>query len=268
MKIPCPVRGKDPLVKQSASIAKGGQNQKMNGQKALKPIALIKTGSTIPQIKPEYGDFEDWFIEGLGITTVSQVDVYTGQPLPPVTDLAGAVITGSASMVSHREDWSERTAAWLKQAVASGIPLLGVCYGHQLLAHALGGVAGPNPNGRQIGTVTTRLLETCADDPLLGYLPREYMVQTSHSEAVLELPAGAQRLAVSPLDQNFVIRFADNVWGLQFHPEFSAPVMEQYIIQRSKALCEEGLNPDALRSRVQKTGVAHSVLKKFTDLVL
>ena len=260
--------GKDPLVKQSASIAKGGQNQKMNGQKALNPIALIKTGSTIPEIKLEYGDFEDWFIAGLGVATVKQVDVYTGQPLPSISELAAVIISGSASMVSHREDWSERSAVWLKQVVASGIPVLGVCYGHQLLAHALGGVVGPNPNGRQIGTVTIKMLETCAVDPLLGYLPKEYMVQTSHVEAVLELPAGAQRLAVSPLDENFIIRFADNAWGVQFHPEFSAPVMEQYIIRRSKALREEGLDPDTLRSGVQKTDLALSVLKKFSGLVL
>ena len=251
-----------------ASIAKGGQNQKMKGQKALKPIVLIKTGSTIPQIKLEYGDFEDWFIDGLDVATVRQVDVFADQPLPSVDDLAGIVITGSASMVSHREDWSERTAAWLKQAVASGTPVLGVCYGHQLLAHALGGVVGSNPNGRQIGTVTMKMLETWVDDPLLGYLPQEFMVQTSHSEAVLKLPVGAQRLAVSPLDDNFVIRFADKAWGLQYHPDFSAPVMEQYIIRRSDALREEGLDPDALLSRVEKTDLAQSVLKKFTELTL
>jgi GMP synthase (glutamine-hydrolysing) len=234
----------------------------------LKTIVLIKTGSTIPQIKLEFGDFEEWFIAGLGVSRVRQVDVYTGHPLPSVEELAGVVITGSISMVSHREDWSERTADWLKQVVASGTPVLGVCYGHQLLAHALGGVVGPNPNGRQIGTVTTKMLEACTDDPLFGNLPREYMAQTSHLEVVLELPAGAQRLAVSPRDDNFVIRFADKVWGVQYHPEFSAPVMQQYIIRRSEAIREEGLDPDALLSRVEETEDATSVLQRFSAMVL
>ena len=110
----------------------------------MKPMALIKTGGTIEQIKPHHGDFEDWFAEGMGVSDLLQIDVFRQQPLPAAETLAGIVITGSSSMVSAREDWSERTAQWLRQAVKKGIPTLGVCYGHQLLAHALGGRVGPN----------------------------------------------------------------------------------------------------------------------------
>ena len=90
----------------------------------MKPIALIKTGGTIPEIKREHGDFEDWFVAGMGVDGVEQVDVYENQPLPQAESLAGIVITGSAAMVSHREDWSEKTAKWLKQAVDAGVPVL------------------------------------------------------------------------------------------------------------------------------------------------
>jgi GMP synthase (glutamine-hydrolysing) len=239
----------------------------MNRQKALKPIALIKTGGTIPDIKREYGDFEEWFSAGLGDVDVQQVDVYENQPLPPLENLAGIVITGSASMVSHKEDWSEKTAAWLKQAVEADVPVLGVCYGHQLLAQALGGVVGPNPNGRQIGTVTATMLESSANDPLLGELPSTYEVQTSHSESVLEMPPGATRLATSPKDDNFVIRFADKVWGVQYHPEFSAPVMAKYITYRADDIINEGLDPVELLEGLENTPVSLSVLKRFADLV-
>ena len=115
----------------------------MNGQKALKPIALIKTGSTIPQIKLLYGDFEDWFAAGMSVSELFQVDVFRQEHLPAAENLSAVVVTGSAAMVSAKEDWSERTAEWLGQAVKKGIPVLGVCYGHQLLAHALGGLVGP-----------------------------------------------------------------------------------------------------------------------------
>jgi len=74
----------------------------MNGHKAGKQIALIKTGCTIEQIKPRYGDFEDWFAEGLGVSTLLQIDVFRHQPLPPPENLAGIVVTGSAAMVSAR----------------------------------------------------------------------------------------------------------------------------------------------------------------------
>jgi len=238
----------------------------MKGQKALKPIALIKTGSTIEQIKSQHGDFEDWFAEGMGMSDLLQIDVFRQQPLPAAETLAAIVITGSSSMVSAREDWSERTAEWLGQAVQKGIPVLGVCYGHQLLAHALGGRVGLNPGGRQIGTVTAQRIDSAINDPLIGGLPQTFAAQTSHSEVVLELPPGAERVATSPLDNNFVIRFAENVWGVQFHPEFSGPVVSKYIQYRAEALREEGLNPERLLEKTTSTEEARSVLRKFVDM--
>lgn len=238
----------------------------MNGQKALKQIALIKTGCTIEAIKPEYGDFEDWFADGLGVSDLLQIDVFRHQPLPRPQCLAGIVITGSPAMVSARQDWSEQTAQWLQQAVKTGIPVLGVCYGHQLLAHALGGVAGPNPAGRQIGTVETQLIDNISDDPLLGHLPKTFSAQTSHSEVVLKLPPGARSLATSPLDNHFAIRFAENTWGVQFHPEFSGTVAADYIRCRAGFLREEGLDPSQLLGNITDTPEANSVLEKFTEL--
>ena len=239
----------------------------MKGQKPLKPIALIKTGGTIACIKPDHGDFEDWFAEGMGDSDLLQVDVFRQQPLPATENLAAVVITGSHAMVSAGEDWSERTAGWLKQVVQKGIPVLGVCYGHQLLAHALGGRVGLNPAGCQIGTVSIRLINSSAKDPLLGHLPEMFSAQTSHSEVVLEPPPGAERLAISPLDDNFVIRFTESAWGIQFHPEFSAPVMSEYIRCRADKLREEGLDPDQLLSEVTDTPEAMSVLTKFRELL-
>lgn len=239
----------------------------MNGQKGPKQIALIKTGCTIEKIKPRHGDFEAWFAEGLGVVDLLQIDVFRHQALPEPGTLAGIVITGSPAMVSAREDWSERTAAWLRAAVRSNIPVLGVCYGHQLLAHALGGLVGPNPRGRQIGTVKAQLIEYKEYNPLLGHLPKSFPAQTSHSEVVLELPPGAASLATSPLDDNFAIRFAENAWGVQFHPEFSAAVTSDYIRYRADALIEEGLDPQGLLANVTQTEDAKTVLQCFTGLV-
>jgi len=238
----------------------------MNGQKALKRITLIKTGSTIPAIKQQHGDFEDWFMRSMGVDSVQQVDVFRDQSLPALTKTEAIVITGSAAMVSHCTDWSEETAKWLKQAVQSEIPVLGVCYGHQLLAHALGGEVGPNPNGRQIGTVTGKLLDSALHDPLLGQLPLQFQVQTSHAESVLRLPANAERLATSPLDNNFAIRFSENAWGVQFHPEFSVSVMSEYIKHRSDAIRDEGLRPAQILAHVTETVAARSVLRKFAEM--
>lgn len=234
----------------------------------MKPIALLKTGNTITQIKTRFGDFEEWFAAGTGVADMLQVDVFRHQPLPDPQALSGVLITGSAAMVSAREDWSERCAAWLNQFVRTGLPILGVCYGHQLLTDALGGRVGPNPNGRQIGSVTVNLLASAAADPLLGHLPQTFEAQSSHSESVLEMPPGAVRLATSVLDENFAIRFTENVWGVQFHPEFSGPVISHYIRYRAAALREEGLNPEQLIAGVGNTETAETILRKFADIVV
>lgn len=233
----------------------------------MKQILLIKTGCTIEQIKPRHGDFENWFATGMGLDEILQIDVYKQQPLPAPENLAGVVITGSPAMVSAREDWSEQTAEWLRKVIPTGLPVLGVCYGHQLLAHALGGRVGPNPAGRQIGTVKARCTDSAWDDPLLGRLPENFPAQTSHSEAVLDIPSGAVRLATSPRDRNFALRFADRVWGLQFHPEFSAAVTKDYIRYRAGDLRGEGLDPEGLLAAVTETGAAQSLLERFTGLV-
>lgn len=239
----------------------------MNTQKDAPPVLLIKTGGTIKKITPLYEDFEDWFVLHAGLVDFVQVDVFRGQTLPAPDSVAGVIVTGSAAMVSECADWSEYTARWLAGAVGHGIPVLGVCYGHQLLAHALGGRVGPNPRGRQIGTVLAHLTGDGQQDRLLRQLPASFAAQTSHLESVLEIPPGAVRLARSPGDDNFAIRFAENAWGVQFHPEFSVAVMEEYIRHRSAALIEEGLQPSYLLQQVTDTPQARSVLPRFKVLV-
>ena len=142
-----------------------------------------------------------------------------------MTNVAGVVITGSHDMVTERQPWSEQAAAWLPGLVERGIPTLGICYGHQLLAHALGGEVGDNPNGREFGTVTVDLEAEAADDPLLGGLPARLPVQVCHTQSALTLPAGARRLAHGSRDANQAFVVGEAAWGVQFHPEFDAEVV-------------------------------------------
>ena len=232
-----------------------------------KGVLLVKTGGTIPETRDEFGDFEHWFARGLGLAGLEQVNVFENDRLPEGFDYRGIVVTGSASMVSHREEWSERTGEWLARAVGAGVPVLGVCYGHQLLAHALGGVVGPNPRGRQIGTTPIELLPAAASDPLMCHLPQSLTAQTTHVESVHQLPPGAVRLATSPRDDNHAFRYGDRVWGVQFHPEFGADVMRGYIKARSEVILAEGLSPEALSNAVGETPLAHGILARFTALV-
>lgn len=239
----------------------------MSTSQSSKPVLLIKTGGTIPETRDEFGDFEEWFARGLGLPGMEQANVFLGEEPPEAVEFSAVIVTGSASMVSHREDWSERTAEWLARAVHGGIPVLGVCFGHQLLAHALGGVVGPNPQGRQIGTQVIELMPAAASDPLMCSMPTTVTVQTTHIESVHELPAGAVRLATSPRDQNHAFRYGERAWGLQFHPEFGADIMRGYIQARAEVIRAEGLDPDGIAASVSETLVAHSLLGRFAALV-
>jgi GMP synthase (glutamine-hydrolysing) len=145
-------------------------------------MLIIKTGATLPTMAARRGDFEDWILAGLGtdVDRTMVVDVYNGDILPAYCDVCGAVITGSNAMVTDHHDWSERTAAWLRGAVERDIPTLGICYGHQLLAYALGGEVSDNPNGLEVGTVEVhlngtaradRLAHTDGDPPATGCAP-------------------------------------------------------------------------------------------------
>lgn len=200
-------------------------------------VLIVQTGSTLPAVRARHGDFPDWFRHGLGLRRgeVDVVDVATGEDLPAPGQYAGVIITGSPAMVSERLPWSERTAQWLAKSVDAGSAVLGVCYGHQLLAHAFGGEVDYHPAGRELGTVTIERLADSANDPLLGDAPMLFPAHASHQQSVLSLPPGAVALARSAHDPFHAIRFAPRAWGLQFHPEFSVEIMRGYVDARRPA---------------------------------
>jgi GMP synthase (glutamine-hydrolysing) len=193
-------------------------------------LMIIKTGATMPSLKARRGDFEDWILAGMeiGPAQAEVCDIAAGHQLPKPSGAAGIVITGSHDMVTDHRDWSERAAGWLSEAVSKGVPTLGICYGHQLLAYALGGKVDYNPRGREMGTTEVTLLEPAVHDALLSGLPSPFQTHLCHAQSVLELPTGAVALASSPWDGNQAFRVDDCIWGVQFHPEFDADIMRAY----------------------------------------
>ena len=230
-------------------------------------LLIIKTGSTLPSLLAGKGDFEDWVLAGMviGGDQVSIVDVRDGTPFPVYDVLSGVVITGSHSMVTDHDPWSERTAAWLAGAVEKQIPILGICYGHQLLAYALGGKVGDNPNGHEYGTVEVRLNENAHQDPLLGGLPNPIKMHTSHAQSVLELPARARLLASSDMDQHQAFVAGECAWGVQFHPEFDAEATRGYIRHSRSVLLAEQQDPDRLIEQSTDTPYGSQILQQFVQ---
>jgi len=233
-----------------------------------RPLAIVKVGDTFEPLRERRGDFEHWIAAGLGDTSLPVVvlDPRRGDTLPDPSTLAGAIVTGSHAMVSHREPWSESTGRWLARMVAHDTPVLGICFGHQLLADALGGEAGDHPVGMEVGTVQVELRPEAADDPLTKGLPQRFDAHVVHRQSALRLPKDAVRLAGNDFEPTQAFRIGQHAWGVQFHPEFDDDVMRGYVEHLAEPLRTEGRNPAALEADVKPTPAAAGLLQRFARI--
>jgi len=171
------------------------------------------------------------------------------------------VISGSQSSVYHDRPWIAELATWTRGALAADLPILGVCWGHQLLAEVLGG----RVEGGDYELGYTQIHQV-ADDPLFDGIPSPFTAFATHSDHVVELPPGATVLAENEVGvQAFR---TDTVYTTQFHPEYDLRTAKAMIeskdlpahdIQRALQTCTT--------ENVQKAQVATAIFRNFEDQV-
>ena len=150
--------------------------------------------------------------------------------LPTSYEFDAVVVTGSRASVYEEEPWIADARDWVAGALDRGLPALGICWGHQLLADVLGGTVEPMGE-YELGYRTVR---HTGDDVFEG-VPETFTVFTTHSDAVTDLPPGADRIAENEYGiQGFR---HGNVYGLQSHPEYDPRTAET--VARGKDLPEE-----------------------------
>ena len=228
-------------------------------------LLIVQTGTAPDAVRRRYGDYPEWFRRGLGLSPrrVHNVRVDRDARLPSPREFAAVLVTGSSAMVTERRRWSERTAAWVRGAVDDRVPLLGVCYGHQLLAHALGGAVDYNPLGDEVGTVTVQRTRAGASDAFLGALPQRFSAQATHAQTVVSLPPGAVVLARSAGERCQAVRFSETAWGVQFHPEFGVREMRAFVRDERESLHVAGVDAAALERAVRPCPHARTLLRAF-----
>ncbi|MNM59390.1 GMP synthase [glutamine-hydrolyzing] [compost metagenome] len=228
------------------------------------PFLIVETGQPFPTLR-RYGRFPHWIRVAAGLEEAETVvvNVEHGEALPDRGDFAATIVTGSAAFVTDRADWSERSADWLRDAAHGGMPLLGICYGHQLLAHALGGQVDYNPAGRESGTIVLELEAPAAADPLFAGLPTRFPAHATHLQTVLRAPDGATVLARSAQDNCHAFRWGDQTWGLQFHPEFATHHMRGYVRARADCIARHGGCARSVARDVSAAPLARQLLRRF-----
>ena len=233
-------------------------------------ILILKTGNTIKSLLDTGEDFEHWFTyhSGLCKTKFMVRSLHLEEPLVNLRQVAGIVITGSPAYVTDKETWNFNGAEYVKRAHESGTPILGVCYGHQLLAWAFGGKVDFNAEGRKIGTISIQLTESAKDDLLFGGLPDAFDVNVSHQQSVVRLPPDAVKLAVSSSNILQAFRLGEKTWGIQFHPEFSKKIIREYIHERAVAIRQEGLDATRLYDQASNTPNSIILFQKFCRLAM
>jgi len=231
----------------------------------LKPLLILQTGHAPEPIQNVHGNFPQMFLRQGDIDPrqVQVVDLQAGERPLPAENYCGAIITGSRSMVTEHLDWSEYAADWVRQAMLQALPLFGACYGHQLMAYALGGEVDYLSTGIEVGTIEVELTASGQQDPLASQLPPRFVANLIHLQSVITPPACATVLAASSADPHQILRYGPNAISTQFHPEFSGSVMKTYLQWLDAQAFEDNVDYAEKLQHLSDTPLAQGLLLSF-----
>jgi GMP synthase-like glutamine amidotransferase len=182
-------------------------------------IAVLRTGGPPPGLAPRFGAYEDMFARLLGPGfEVRAYDVEGGAPLPSPDAHPAFLVTGSAAGVYESRPWIPPLLAFLREALGH-TKLVGICFGHQAMAEALGGRVEKSERGWGIGLQDYELWHSAA---WMGEAPPERIaVPVSHQDQVVIPPPGARVLAGNAFTPFGMLEWEDgSALSMQFHPEF------------------------------------------------
>jgi GMP synthase (glutamine-hydrolysing) len=201
----------------------------------MKRISIIINGPGISEVKTLYGQASDWIQKVLSKYNDVSIRVIKGYEMEDIdaSEDSAWIIAGSAHSVYNDLPWIDYLKEKLHEIKKTGKPVLGICFGHQLIADAFGGEVVLNEKGWELGSCRVNLLESAKDSPLLSGLPVNLNAYQSHQDVVVKIPDGSTLLAENEMGiQSFV--YNDTFFGVQFHPEFTKTVMGKYLSIRYK----------------------------------
>ena len=198
-----------------------------NKQTALK-IGILQTGRLPDELRKSHGDFDDMFVRLLGGEgfTFEIYPVVDGEFPADAVSCDGWLITGSRHGAYEDHDWIPPLEELIREIVAAQIPLVGVCFGHQIIAQALGGKVEKFSGGWSVG----------ADRYEMAGFPDAVSLLAFYQDQVVELPDDTKVIGSSPFCKYAALVYGDTVFTIQPHPEFSAGFMADLIDARRGVL--------------------------------
>ncbi|RMD94353.1 MAG: type 1 glutamine amidotransferase [Alphaproteobacteria bacterium] len=190
-------------------------------------IGILQTGHSPEPLIPEHGDYGEMFprlLAGRGFT-FSTWSVVDGVFPDSVHEAEGWLLTGSRHGAYDDLPWIPRLEEFIREAYAQGVPLVGICFGHQIIAQALGGRVEKHPGGWIIGRQEYDFSNG------LGRLA----LNAWHQDQVMELPEGAEVVASHPgCPYAALVYEGERAYTIQPHPEFDARFIEGLIETRGR----------------------------------
>jgi len=226
-------------------------------------LGILKTDAVRPEWVPRFGEYPDMFIELLSRADpdleFEVYDVEQGQYPADIDDVDAYLITGSKSSVYEDKPWIAALLDFVRELHRRRKKLVGICFGHQVVAQALGGRVEKSAGGWGVGLHTHRFTATPPwhdrGDPDLDIL-------VSHQDQVVEVVPGAAVLAGSEFCENAVCQVGDHILTFQGHPEFSPEYTREIMEFRRELLGEE-----TYRAGMASLGGAHEG-RRVADWIL
>ena len=203
-------------------------------------IGILEAEQLKPDIQKQYGSFADMTIRLL-VSVDQHVTFQTYQAIhgeyPQDVDECDAfLITGSKASAYDPEAWIKQLEDYIKKLADQQKKLIGICFGHQLIAQALGGKVEKSSKGWGVGVMASGVVSSKS---WMQPAQQQFSLLVSHQDQVIELPAGAERIAESDFCTNSSYQIGDYILTFQGHPEFSVDYANQSMHSRRELIGEE-----------------------------